>query len=317
MGRLGAASGALVFGTLAWSLDVGIPAIVAVVAANLASFVAWGYLSRAWRGRRTYVLLEHALAAWAATVATNATVDVEAGSVTDAWSAGMAVTLAFGRIGCLFTGCCHGRASDRGVAYPWLRPWSAGSPWSELRVVPLQLAEMAGLALLAILGGTLAVTAPGWSASVVPAAYAVLRYHLELRRGDSRPYLGRWSQGQLLSALVLALVTVLGRSLVGAIGLCLIAFTTLLRGRRFGPPVVNLGSAAELAALQVLVASPGPRLAWKGMALDRSVDGRLRPVGRDAQRATDLVLILALLERPARASAEAGAAAERAVRDRL
>lgn len=126
----------------------------------------------------------HALAAWSATVATVWALDLAGGDVADAWAAGLATTLAFGRAGCLFTGCCHGRAAARGVRYPWLPPWSAGPPWSQVRVMPLQLVELVGLAMLAIAGSAVTRAAPGWAASLVPAGYAVLRYRLELSRGD-------------------------------------------------------------------------------------------------------------------------------------
>jgi hypothetical protein len=87
-----------------------------------------GGMTRLWRRRRRYVLLEHALAAWVATVAATWLVDGDPTAITDAWPAAMSLTLAFGRGGCLFTGCCHGRAARTGVRYAWLRPWRTSGP---------------------------------------------------------------------------------------------------------------------------------------------------------------------------------------------
>lgn len=67
MGRLGALAGAALFAYVGVKLRLSTLTIVAVVAANVVSFLAWRAVGRRWRGGR-YILLEHAVLAAAMTV---------------------------------------------------------------------------------------------------------------------------------------------------------------------------------------------------------------------------------------------------------
>jgi Prolipoprotein diacylglyceryl transferase len=110
---------------------------------------------------------------------------------------GIGVFLAFGRLGCFHVACCHGRLAKRGVAYGdahvavgfWKR-------WRGRTLVPVQLIESACSAALVVVG-LLVSTEPGRAAIAYGAGYAVLRFVLELYRGDPvRPLARGLSEAQ-------------------------------------------------------------------------------------------------------------------------
>ena len=131
---------------------------------------------------------------------------------------------AFGRIGCFFNGCCYGRRTDGvfGVSFPAMSPaWSeqvregaiSSSAAKALPVLPTQLFEAAGCLLVfaivlfvylktnrAASGGEApAKKTAGLSAAVYFASYGVLRFLLEMLRGDPRAAVMGLSIGQTIS----------------------------------------------------------------------------------------------------------------------
>lgn len=116
---------------------------------------------------------------------------------------------AFGRVGCLFAGCCFGSPTDVSwaVVYPTT---TAGAPW--LPVHPVQLYEAAGLSLLS---GALHVwyprrRFPGQTLLAYAGGYAVLRFLTEFFRGDpGREGVWGWSFSQTLSLATLGVVAAL------------------------------------------------------------------------------------------------------------
>ena len=117
---------------------------------------------------------------------------------------------AFGRIGCFFYGCCYGRDSNAwcAVTFPM------GSPsWYEhgrkmVSVLPTQLFEAA--ALLALFGLLMYVwrcqaapstkhQAPGTITGAYLCGYAVIRFGIEILRGDPRAAVGPFSISQAIS----------------------------------------------------------------------------------------------------------------------
>ena len=135
---------------------------------------------------------------------------------------------AFGRIGCFFYGCCYGRDSDCwcAVTFP------AGSPcWYEhgrklVSVLPTQLFEAA--ALFALFGLLMVVwrgrktsdarrasgegretgggirDAPGLIVGLYLIGYAVIRFFIEILRGDPRAAVGPFSISQTISLCMIA-----------------------------------------------------------------------------------------------------------------
>ena len=120
---------------------------------------------------------------------------------------------AFGRIGCFFYGCCYGRDSDAwcAVTFP------VGSPcWYEhgrklVSVLPTQLFEAA--ALLALFGARMLVwfkfkqggtetrrgLGDGLILGLYLIGYAVIRFFIEILRGDPRAAVGPFSISQTIS----------------------------------------------------------------------------------------------------------------------
>lgn len=111
---------------------------------------------------------------------------------------------AFGRIGCFFYGCCYGRDSSAwcAVTFP------AGSPsWYEhgrkmVSVLPTQLFEAVTLLLLFVvlmwLWRRLRDRA-GFITGVYLIGYAVIRFGIEILRGDPRAAVGPFSISQTIS----------------------------------------------------------------------------------------------------------------------
>ncbi len=132
------------------------------------------------------------------------------------------------RIGCFLGGCCYGKPHRYGVLYPWwifLTPNNgcrrySPSPCPQGRVFPIQLVEaVAQLTLLAIL--TLLVwKAPHSVPYIFPLyllLYAIVRFVLDCYRTTSaRPRYGRFSEAQLLCALVAVITSLTVASMVAA-----------------------------------------------------------------------------------------------------
>ena len=134
---------------------------------------------------------------------------------------------AFGRIGCFFYGCCYGRDSNCwcAVTFP------AGSPsWFEhghkmVSVLPTQLFEAA--ALLALFGGLMWVwggrktldgrrettghetqdrrRGNGLILGLYLCGYAVIRFGIEILRGDPRAAVGPFSISQTISIVMIVI----------------------------------------------------------------------------------------------------------------
>jgi prolipoprotein diacylglyceryltransferase len=123
------------------------------------------------------------------------------------------LAVAFMRIGCFLSGCCHGKSCRLGVHYPlWIlravdgsRPYTP-APFTGQRVLPIQLVESAYLFLVIVLlwlregqlsqpnGSTLAIAA---------IAYCTVRFGLEFTRGHRhRPTYANLSESQWLALLL-------------------------------------------------------------------------------------------------------------------
>ena len=251
MGGLGAVVGAALF--VALSRDAGAPSVtsISIVAANVAGFYGWTAISRRWRDRARYVLLEHALVAAGSTVAIAAATGASPTQVLDPWVVALALALGVGRIGCLLSGCCHGKPATTGIRYRWRPPWLLGPVWHAVRVYPLQAVESAGLVALAAVGTQL-LSHPGLAAAAVPAAYAAIRFELELWRGDDRRYIGPLSHNQWACLALVPLVAMLDLRVAATTAAILVALA-VVQPRRFVPPAIIVTSETHMAALAAAV----------------------------------------------------------------
>jgi phosphatidylglycerol:prolipoprotein diacylglycerol transferase len=124
--------------------------------------------------------------------------------IADILSPSIALGHAFGRIGCLMTGCCHGRA----CAWPWAIHFPKEHATGGTGVHPTQLYE-SGLNFLLFLGLSWFYGRKKFDGQVFALyliAYAVLRGLVEIFRGDYPPdsyYLGVFTPAQLVSAVTL------------------------------------------------------------------------------------------------------------------
>ena len=111
---------------------------------------------------------------------------------------------AFGRLGCFFNGCCHGRVCEGfpGISFPRF-----SGPWFEqareglipqaaarsLPVIPTQLFEAAGCVLVFLLLLKLyGARRRGLVTGAYLACYGILRFCMETMRGDVRITLGEF-----------------------------------------------------------------------------------------------------------------------------
>jgi prolipoprotein diacylglyceryltransferase len=120
----------------------------------------------------------------------------------------------FGRIGCFFAGCCHGRPANIGVAYS-AEYLTKGLPsyFIGVKLFPVQLVEAIGvLAISCICFSSMMSETyfPGNICFMYLVSYASLRYILEFMRGDTgRSAVGPLSQAQWTSAALLLSVVLL------------------------------------------------------------------------------------------------------------
>jgi len=126
---------------------------------------------------------------------------------------GLGILLAWGRLGCLMVGCCHGRPYAWGVCYSEGHTSLGFTPYFVgVRLFPIQAVESLWVAGLVLAGGIsmwhryqLGETLTWFS-----IAYAIGRFCFEFMRGDAvRPYLGGFSEAQW-SSLILTCVIALG-----------------------------------------------------------------------------------------------------------
>ncbi len=138
--------------------------------------------------------------------------------------------IAFGRIGCLMVGCCHGYPCRIGICYntnhleTGLAPYFIGT-----RLFPIQAVESLGLFLIVCIGCFLVVTSesPGYGLMWYVTSYSILRFFIEIARADpDRPYYIGFSETQWLSLTLAVVTTVL--SLIGLLPYYPIIFALVL-----------------------------------------------------------------------------------------
>ena len=124
----------------------------------------------------------------------------------DLFAAGTALGHAFGRVGCLFSGCCYGIPTTGGFYVLYHRAIDPNTPL-EVRLLPIQFIEC--MCLVAVfLAAEIAFYASkkrGLSSAVYALTYATVRFTLEFFRGDLiRGVWGGLSTSQYISLAVVA-----------------------------------------------------------------------------------------------------------------
>lgn len=122
----------------------------------------------------------------------------------------LAMAHAFGRIGCLLVGCCHGKPHAWGISYG-MDHVRAGFPrcYAGIRLFPIQVVESITGVLLTcgIVTLLLLDSPPGAAASMYVLGYAGARFFIEFFRGDfGRAQYADLSEAQWMSMLFIAAI---------------------------------------------------------------------------------------------------------------
>lgn len=268
---LGVAGVAVAFVALvARSVARGFPLATAFTfgALDLAGFVLAGML-RQRLGRAPHILLEDVALALAITGGVAWALGLPVLAALDHVILALGVFLVFGRLGCLASGCCHGRPASIGIEYP---TGSVPEALVGVRLFPVQAVEAAWIAIITAIAFPFA--GGGDALEVWGIGYATGRFVLEWLRGDTaRRRLGPLTEAQWIGlGAVLAILVLDGwrteasTPLVAAAAAAALALVAGWLTRRwwFEPSraVVGPGSVAawmqRLAALD-LAARQSPR----------------------------------------------------------
>ncbi len=181
-----------------------------LVAGGVVAAVALGLAFKAATGSEGFTFYHHQLVVLAATAGLLTLLRRPPLPYLDLIGLTLGLVQAFGRLGCLMAGCCHGRPAGWGLRYGedhaaiGFRPSLVGVP-----LFPIQAVESLGLFAL-VGGGTaalLAGSAAGTAFTSYLVAYGTLRFALELARGDdARPYRLGLSEAQWTALACLAAV---------------------------------------------------------------------------------------------------------------
>lgn len=155
--------------------------------------------------------------------------------IIDVVAMGIGSFLVFGRLGCFAVACCHGRPARFGVVYGaahvcvgfWAR-------WAGRRLWPVQLVESGASLALVVAGLAVGWSTPGLPALIYIIGYALVRFALELVRGDpARSHRLGLSEAQWIAPLT-TIACVLWRpgTLTIALATVLVASAAILVARR-------------------------------------------------------------------------------------
>lgn len=226
---------ASVFGAIlasTWDFTLGMR-LVTIVAPPVA-FIVVVTVATAIKGHELIVFYQTTVAGVVAVVLLGLATGGSVWRQLDVAVLGMGVFLVFGRLGCFHVACCHGRLSHRGVAYGrkhvavgfWRR-------WQGRTLVPVQLIESAGSAALVAIGVAVS-SEPGRAAIAYGSGYAVMRFVLELYRGDPvRPLARGLTEAQWFANITAVVCAVAWPSwwTIAAAGVLVVASVALARLR--------------------------------------------------------------------------------------
>jgi hypothetical protein len=206
-GALGVLTGLPTALLLASHLGLSMKLIAASAIAGIATLLATGMIAKILTGEELFVYFRDIAPIFAAVAGVVWAAHQPVLPYLDCIVVGACLFLAFGRIGCLFVGCCHGRPSRWGIRYGHNHA-NRGFPscYVGVRLFPIQAVEslwvfcLAASAIAIVWNGA----PPGTVLTFYIAAYSIGRFFIEFGRGDAaRPFVFHFSEAQWTSALLL------------------------------------------------------------------------------------------------------------------
>jgi Prolipoprotein diacylglyceryl transferase len=248
-GGLGLLTAAGVAATVALAHRLPPWTLPALMATGVVTFLSLAMATKMLSGQERLVYYHHEIAVLLAVSLLLRATGQSLAAGLDVAALGLGAFLACGRIGCLSAGCCHGRPARWGVRYGAAHV-ERGLPSClvGVRLFPLQLVEAPIVAGIVTAGLVIVVAGgqAGAAAELYIVAYALLRFVLELFRGDpDRRYVAGLSEAQWTGVLVvvataaLELTGALPRawsSLAAALLLVAVAVIVAVRSMRGGRP---------------------------------------------------------------------------------
>jgi hypothetical protein len=199
---------ALAAGLTHW-LRLSLPVLGSLAVLAVCVFFGLAMAEKVIAGHERLVYYHHEIAVLSAAALALQASQIAVLPYLDVVALSLGLFLTFGRIGCLLAGCCHGRPHRWGIRYGSAHR-VAGFPRHlvGVPVLPVQAIESACVLVVVALGLLLILTrAPGAALAWYLGAYGIVRFLLELLRGDTaRPYWLGLSEAQWMSLGSIALV---------------------------------------------------------------------------------------------------------------
>ncbi len=209
-GCTGLFSGALLGLGLISSMGLSCWILAALLLTSVCTFLGLAMASKIITGEERIVYYHHEIAILSTSAILLRVLDQPILPCLDATILGVGAFLAFGRIGCLMVGCCHGRPHAWGVRYGDAHAEEGiPSQFVGARLFPIQAVEAAWAAGVVAVGCCLVLKKypPGEALAWYVIAYGAGRFCFEFVRGDpARPCLLGFSEGQWTTLLLTAAV---------------------------------------------------------------------------------------------------------------
>jgi prolipoprotein diacylglyceryltransferase len=212
-GVLGFILGTLLGVFLCYLLNFSISVILLMSLTGTATFFLLAILAKVITGKEVIVYYHHEIAILIACSCVLRIFNWPVLQYLDVTILGIATFLAFGRIGCLSVGCCHGRPSKKGITYGHEHVKAGFTPYYDgVVLLPVQLIESIFVFFVVITGSLLVVNnaLPGTILIFYTVVYGTFRFMLEFFRGDAeRPYYRGLSEAQWTTLLLIAVSMVM------------------------------------------------------------------------------------------------------------
>lgn len=195
---------------LAARLGLSLPVMAGIAVVAVLTFLALAMATKVAIGEERIVYYHHQIAVLAVSALFLWIINQPVLAFLDLTILGVGLFLAFGRIGCLKVGCCHGRPAHWGVSYrkEHVAAGFAGG-LAGVPLFPVQAMESLWVASIVAVGSILVGrgSAPGEALAWYVIMYGAGRFCLEFMRGDrDRPHFLGFSEAQWTSLILMAAV---------------------------------------------------------------------------------------------------------------